>query len=58
MKCDKCHHFFVVLSDVDTKKSIRAEIKGNAPETEYKPPKAKKKIPHPRKVSITMDIVL
>ncbi|XP_037292378.1 ATP-dependent Clp protease ATP-binding subunit clpX-like, mitochondrial isoform X4 [Manduca sexta] len=23
VKCDKCHHFFVVLSEVDTKKSIK-----------------------------------
>lgn len=23
VKCDKCHHFFVVLSEVDTKKTIK-----------------------------------
>lgn len=23
VKCDKCHHFFVVLSEVDTKKSLK-----------------------------------
>ena len=51
VKCDKCHHFFVVLSDIDTKKSLKAETKQAVPETEEKATKSKKKLPPPRKVS-------
>lgn len=29
VKCEKCHHFFVVLSEMDSKKSIKDEMKGN-----------------------------
>ncbi|CAB3995630.1 ATP-dependent Clp protease ATP-binding subunit clpX-like, mitochondrial isoform X2 [Paramuricea clavata] len=50
VKCDKCHHFFVVLSDVDTKKSLKAEMKHAALETEQKTEKPKKKLPPPRKI--------
>ncbi|CAK1542412.1 unnamed protein product [Leptosia nina] len=43
VKCDKCHHFFVVLSEVDTKKSIKdnAEAKNGF---YRKPPPPPKKI--------------
>ncbi|XP_041980496.1 ATP-dependent Clp protease ATP-binding subunit clpX-like, mitochondrial [Aricia agestis] len=43
VKCDKCHHFFVVLSEVDTKKSIKdgAETKSGF---YRKPPPPPKKI--------------
>ena len=54
VKCDKCHHFFVVLSDIDTKKSLKAEMKHAAPETEQKTEKPKKKLPPPRKVSLSI----
>lgn len=39
VKCEKCHHFFVVLSEVDSKKSIKEDIKG-----QRKPPPPPKKI--------------
>lgn len=39
VKCEKCHHFFVVLSEVDSKKTVKEEIKGH-----HKPPPPPKKI--------------
>ncbi|XP_065095541.1 ATP-dependent Clp protease ATP-binding subunit clpX-like, mitochondrial [Ochlerotatus camptorhynchus] len=40
VKCEKCHHFFVVLSEVDSKKTIKdTETKG-----QRKPPPPPKKI--------------
>ncbi|XP_033108797.1 ATP-dependent Clp protease ATP-binding subunit clpX-like, mitochondrial [Anneissia japonica] len=42
VKCEKCHHFFVVLSETDTKKTIKenaAQVK-----TERSPPPPPKKI--------------
>uniref|UniRef100_A0A0K8TSP1 Putative atp-dependent clp protease atp-binding subunit clpx n=1 Tax=Tabanus bromius TaxID=304241 RepID=A0A0K8TSP1_TABBR len=39
VKCEKCHHFFVVLSEVDSKKTIKEETKGHR-----KPPPPPKKI--------------
>lgn len=39
MKCEKCHHFFVVLSEVDSKKTIKEETK-----THRKQPPPPKKI--------------
>uniref|UniRef100_A0A8D8C3Z4 ATP-dependent Clp protease ATP-binding subunit clpX-like, mitochondrial n=1 Tax=Culex pipiens TaxID=7175 RepID=A0A8D8C3Z4_CULPI len=40
VKCEKCHHFFVVLSEVDSKKTIKdTEAKG-----QRKPPPPPKKI--------------
>lgn len=39
VKCEKCHHFFVVLSEVDSKKTIKEETKGYR-----KPPPPPKKI--------------
>ncbi|XP_028411305.1 ATP-dependent Clp protease ATP-binding subunit clpX-like, mitochondrial [Dendronephthya gigantea] len=49
VKCDKCHHFFVVLSDIDTKKSLKVDTKHPSPETEPKMDK-QKKLPPPRKI--------
>jgi hypothetical protein len=43
-----------VLSDIDTKKSLKAEMKHAAPETEQKTEKPKKKLPPPRKVSLSI----
>lgn len=39
VKCEKCHHFFVVLSEVDSKKTVKEEAKGHR-----KPPPPPKKI--------------
>lgn len=40
VKCEKCHHFFVVLSEVDSKKTVKEEsVKG-----QRKPPPPPKKI--------------
>ena len=50
VKCDKCHHFFVVLSDIDTKKSLKAEVQHPTPETEQKTEKPKRKLPPPVKI--------
>ena len=50
VKCDKCHHFFVVLSDIDTKKSLKAEVQHPTPETEQKAEKPKRKLPPPVKI--------
>lgn len=43
VKCDKCHHFFVVLSEVDTKKSIK-DSTDNKSGFYRKPPPPPKKI--------------
>lgn len=43
VKCDKCHHFFVVLSEMDAKKSVkehaREEVKGSFVRKPPPPPK-------------------
>lgn len=39
VKCEKCHHFFVVLSEVDSKKTVKEDLKGH-----NKPPPPPKKI--------------
>lgn len=39
VKCEKCHHFFVVLSEMDSKKTVKEEVKGTR-----KPPPPPKKI--------------
>ncbi|XP_029849543.2 ATP-dependent Clp protease ATP-binding subunit clpX-like, mitochondrial [Ixodes scapularis] len=45
VKCDKCHHFFVVLSDVDTKKTLKeARIGSDKSGAVRKPPPPPKKI--------------
>ncbi|KAM6302251.1 ATP-dependent clpX-like chaperone, mitochondrial isoform 1-T1 [Podargus strigoides] len=46
VKCEKCHHFFVVLSEADTKKSIIKESAAEAVKLAFqrKPPPPPKKI--------------
>jgi len=46
VKCEKCHHFFVVLSDVDQKKSV----KENQEPVEVKAGSSRKPPPPPKKV--------
>ncbi|CAG9566401.1 unnamed protein product [Danaus chrysippus] len=42
VKCDKCHHFFVVLSEVDTKKSIKDNTENKSGFYRKPPPPPKK----------------
>lgn len=48
VKCEKCHHFFVVLSEADTKKSIIKEPESAAEAVklafQQKPPPPPKKV--------------
>jgi len=45
VKCEKCHHFFVVLSEADTKRSLKDQIRGeNKNGFVRKPPPPPKKI--------------
>ncbi|XP_037024783.1 ATP-dependent Clp protease ATP-binding subunit clpX-like, mitochondrial [Bradysia coprophila] len=44
VKCEKCHHFFVVLSEVDTKKTIKEESKNQ-----------RKQPPPPKKIMEYLD---
>lgn len=45
VKCEKCHHFFVVLSDMDTKKTLKeARISADKSGLVRKPPPPPKKI--------------
>jgi len=48
VKCEKCHHFFVVLSEADTKKTVKEAVQGKSPGEELnqkrKPPPPPKKI--------------
>lgn len=44
VKCEKCHHFFVVLSDVDSKKTLKEEAKSN-----------RKQPPPPKKIMEYLD---
>lgn len=49
MKCEKCHHFFVVLSDLDSRKSVKAErqhesVEASEPAMPQPPPTPKKVI--------------
>jgi len=46
VKCEKCHHFFVVLSEVDQKKSAKEQQET----TEIKAGQLKKAPPPPKKV--------
>ncbi|XP_059612018.1 ATP-dependent Clp protease ATP-binding subunit clpX-like, mitochondrial [Phlebotomus argentipes] len=39
VKCENCHHFFVVLSEVDSKKTVKEEVKNHR-----RPPPPPKKI--------------
>ncbi|KAI8489222.1 hypothetical protein Bbelb_329610 [Branchiostoma belcheri] len=43
VKCEKCHHFFVVLSEMDSKKSLKEQTAERQGKTK-KPPPAPKKI--------------
>ena len=49
VKCEKCHHFFVVLSEVDQKKSA----KESQETTEIKNGQIRKAPPPPKKVPST-----
>ncbi|CAH0725136.1 unnamed protein product, partial [Brenthis ino] len=42
VKCDKCHHFFVVLSEVDTKKTIKDNAENKSGFYRKPPPPPKK----------------
>lgn len=44
VKCEKCHHFFVVLSEVDTKKSLKENREDQKNGFFRKPPPPPKKI--------------
>lgn len=46
VKCEKCHHFFLVLSEVDTKKSIKEQSRVEDTKHSFvkKPPPVPKKI--------------
>lgn len=49
VKCEKCHHFFVVLSDIDSKKTIKDTKSVNSQEkftntVQRKPPPPPKKV--------------
>lgn len=46
VKCEKCHHFFVVLSEVDQKKSLKESQES----AEIKSGQLKKAPPPPKKV--------
>lgn len=54
VKCEKCHHFFVVLSETDTKKSLNKDPESAAEAVklafQQKPP------PPPKKVHIHSEI--
>ncbi|XP_019646858.1 PREDICTED: insulin-like growth factor-binding protein complex acid labile subunit [Branchiostoma belcheri] len=43
VKCEKCHHFFVVLSEMDSKKSLKEQTAERQGKTK-KPPPAPKKV--------------
>jgi len=48
VKCEKCHHFFVVLSEADTKKSVKETVQGRATGEEVK--QKRKPPPPPKKI--------
>ena len=49
VKCEKCHHFFVVLSDIDSKKTIK-ENKGVHSQDKFTNLAHRKPPPPPKKV--------
>lgn len=51
VKCEKCHHFFVVLSEIDSKRSLKEALRPEDPKQGFyrKPP------PPPKKVSLMDD---
>ncbi|XP_076179337.1 caseinolytic protease chaperone subunit isoform X3 [Ptiloglossa arizonensis] len=46
VKCEKCHHFFVVLSEIDSKRSLKEALRPDDTKQEFyrKPPPPPKKI--------------
>jgi len=48
VKCEKCHHFFVVLSEADTKKTVKETVQGRATGEEAK--QKRKPPPPPKKI--------
>jgi len=48
VKCEKCHHFFVVLSEADTKKTVKETVQGRAAGEELK--QKRKPPPPPKKI--------
>ena len=44
VKCEKCHHFFVVLSEVDTKRSLKEGRDDQKSGFFRKPPPPPKKV--------------
>ncbi|XP_048514327.1 ATP-dependent Clp protease ATP-binding subunit clpX-like, mitochondrial isoform X2 [Athalia rosae] len=46
VKCEKCHHFFVVLSEIDSKRSLKEALRPEEPKQGFyrKPPPPPKKI--------------
>jgi len=48
VKCEKCHHFFVVLSEADTKKTVKETVQGRATGEELK--QKRKPPPPPKKI--------
>ena len=50
VKCEKCHHFFVVLSELDSKRSMQNDRKQQEPESNSTI--SPKEPPPPRKVSL------
>jgi hypothetical protein len=44
VKCEKCHHFFVVLSELDTKKSLKEAREDQKSGFFRKPPPPPKKV--------------
>ncbi|XP_058806249.1 ATP-dependent Clp protease ATP-binding subunit clpX-like, mitochondrial isoform X2 [Phymastichus coffea] len=46
VKCEKCHHFFVVLSEIDSKRSLKEALRPEDPKQGFyrKPPPPPKKI--------------
>ncbi|XP_033329109.1 caseinolytic protease chaperone subunit isoform X3 [Megalopta genalis] len=46
VKCEKCHHFFLVLSEIDSKKSLKEAMRPDDTKQEFyrKPPPPPKKI--------------
>ncbi|XP_052366705.1 ATP-dependent Clp protease ATP-binding subunit clpX-like, mitochondrial [Oncorhynchus keta] len=50
VKCEKCHHFFVVLSETDSKKGLKTEAESPVEAFTQKPP------PPPKKVRAPMTI--
>jgi len=55
VKCEKCHHFFVVLSETDSKKGLNKEAESSG---HVKLAFAQKPPPPPKKVRFQHSVVL